>query len=138
MIRGMVMGHEVSGYIDQAGEGVNLDEYGLKRGDPVAVYPWVACSKCKICKAGHSNVCTTPNGHSYNNGCGPNADGGYQTHMMVLPHALLKVPDQVPMEVACMLPCSAGTAYSALRKLEDAIYFGNVSALKSYCCLFFF
>ena len=130
-MKGMVLGHEVSGYIYQAGEEVNLKDHDLCMGDPVLVYPWVGCSACSICKAGHSHVCTIPG--AQNIGCGPDAPGGFQTHMIVPPHALLKVPDQVPMEVACMLPCSAGTAYSALKQVEDAVYFGNVGIYLVLC-----
>jgi len=125
-LKGMVLGHEISGYIDDIGKGANLNEYNLEKGDPVVIYPWVGCSNCPVCKGGHSNMCSAPGGNSYNTGCGPNAEGGYQTHVMVRPHALLKVPSEIPMEIACMLPCSAGTAYSALSKIKDAIFFGNL------------
>ena len=125
----MILGHEVSGYVDCSGEGVNLSDYGLRQGDPVVLFPWVGCSECQVCKAGHTNVCSIPGAGRNSIGCGPDAPGGYQTHVLVKPQNLMKVPPEIPMDVACMLPCSAGTAYSALVKLKEAVYFGDVSIM---------
>ena len=52
----MVMGHEVAGHIDELGpdQSKNMD---FKKGDRVAVFPWLGCQKCQTCKAGETNLC---------------------------------------------------------------------------------
>jgi (R,R)-butanediol dehydrogenase/meso-butanediol dehydrogenase/diacetyl reductase len=48
-----VMGHEMSGTIVAAGEGV----HALAPGDRVTVRPLDYCGTCPACKAGHSHIC---------------------------------------------------------------------------------
>jgi len=126
--RGWVMGHEISGFIDDVGTEVDLSALGLKKGDPVMVFPWVACQNCDTCCMGYSNICPSRAGHSNDIGCSPVSPGGYQTHLLTKPQYLLKVPESLSMDVACMIPCSVGTSYSSLCKLTDAIEFQLVSA----------
>ena len=51
---GAVMGHEFSGRIAALGDGV-ADRWSV--GDRVAVYPFVPCGECLMCRAGHPHVC---------------------------------------------------------------------------------
>lgn len=46
----------------------------------------------------------------------------FSTHVMV-PHRkfVLKVPESIPLDIACMLPCSGITAYSAMQKTKAEI-----------------
>lgn len=47
-----IMGHEVSGTVIEAGEGVELAV-----GDPVIINPYLACGKCIACRQGKPNCC---------------------------------------------------------------------------------
>ena len=69
------------------------------------------------CLSGQTNECTK-NPLMFNTyGGGPVHPGGYSTHVLVHQlNILVKVPDSIPKEVACMLPCSALTAFTALKK----------------------
>ncbi len=49
----MILGHEVSGYVSELGEGVDT----LKIGDLVAVSPSRSCGKCQYCLRGLHNHC---------------------------------------------------------------------------------
>lgn len=49
----MILGHEVSGYITQLGEGVE----GLRIGQLVAISPSRPCGSCHYCQAGCHNHC---------------------------------------------------------------------------------
>ncbi|PYE43025.1 L-idonate 5-dehydrogenase [Rhizobium sp. PP-F2F-G20b] len=49
----MILGHEVSAYVEALGEGVD----GLKVGDLVAVSPSRPCRTCKYCQQGLHNQC---------------------------------------------------------------------------------
>ena len=58
-------------------------------------------------------------------GGGPVHPGGYSTHVLVHKlNILVKVPDSIPKEVACMLPCSALTAFTALKKAASFLQEG--------------
>ena len=47
-----IMGHEVSGTVIEAGEGVDLSV-----GEPVIINPYLACGKCIACRQGKPNCC---------------------------------------------------------------------------------
>jgi L-idonate 5-dehydrogenase len=49
----MILGHEVAGYVENAGTGAN----GLKAGDLVAVSASRPCYSCQYCEQGHHNHC---------------------------------------------------------------------------------
>ena len=119
----MVMGHEIAGHIDELGpdQSKNMD---FKKGDRVAVFPWLGCQECGTCKAGETNLCDNDPILLYDYGCSPDFPGGYQTHMIAEVRHLVKVPDNVSLDIASMLACSGGTSYSAASKLKEAVEFG--------------
>ncbi|MDQ0455726.1 zinc-binding alcohol dehydrogenase family protein [Rhizobium paknamense] len=47
-----VMGHELSGTVEEAPQGS-----ALKRGDPVYIQPYLACGECRACGKGLTNAC---------------------------------------------------------------------------------
>lgn len=51
----VILGHELSGVIVEVGSLVTR----FKEGDRVTVMPQVGCGKCKLCREGHPNICTT-------------------------------------------------------------------------------
>ncbi len=113
----VVPGHEISGVIEEFGSEADAEKHGLKVGDFVVVYPWCACDKCPACADGVTTDCDNNplmiNGY----GIGPVHGGGYATH--VAAHTLdilVKVPEGISREVACMMPCSALTAYTSLKR----------------------
>nr|XP_039254683.1 alcohol dehydrogenase-like [Styela clava] len=112
----IVLGHEISGTVHAIGE--EADNTDLKVGDRVIVYPWLGCSDCGLCDGGQANFCC---GQSNYIGCsGPN--GGYSEYMKVTnPKYVLKLPDNIPLDIAAMLPCSALTGYNAVSKVKPTI-----------------
>ena len=52
------LGHEVSGYVAEVGEGVT----NFKVGDRVTVDPNWSCGKCRSCKAGKRSFCENSRG----------------------------------------------------------------------------
>ncbi len=114
-----MLGHEIAGYIEKFGSDVKPDEAHLKVGDFVVVFPWVGCADCSVCSSGNSNMCANNPGGCWDFGQGHVNPGGYSTHVVTRTiDILLKVPNSVPKELACMLPCSASTAFSALNKAK--------------------
>ena len=51
----LVLGHEISGTIEEIGEGVS----GYKKGQRVSASHHVPCGNCSYCSAGHETVCDT-------------------------------------------------------------------------------
>ncbi len=118
----VVLGHEIEGVIEEFGSDTDPEKHDLKVGDTVILYPWIGCGKCDVCLLGRSNECDDNPANYYNYGIGPVHKGGYASH--VLAHnldILIKVPESLPQEVACMLPCSGLTAFSALKKVVSFI-----------------
>lgn len=50
---GIIMGHEASGVVSAAGEGVTR----WKPGDRVAINPQICCGHCEMCRQGYYNLC---------------------------------------------------------------------------------
>ena len=101
------LGHEIAGVIENAGP----DAAGATPGASVAVYPWIGCGQCAVCKAGEENLCST------NRHLGVSADGGFASHVLI-PHPRYLI-DYAPLSpsFAAALMCSGLTSYSALKRL---------------------
>lgn len=79
-----VLGHELSGVVTALGEGVEH----LSVGDRVVLDPVMACGSCRICKAGHENVCADVK-------CfGVQMDGGFQDYIVVPAAGLYRYPER--------------------------------------------
>nr|XP_039270068.1 alcohol dehydrogenase-like [Styela clava] len=113
----IVLGHEISGTVQAIAKDADNKE-NLKVGDRVIVYPWLGCSDCGYCNGEQANICCgTP---SYIGCCGP--IGGYSEYIEVAePKYALKVPDNIPLDVAAMLPCSTLTGYNAVSKVKPTV-----------------
>ena len=85
------------------------------------VYPWSRRLKCSVCAPGSSKYCAIHSGGISTIGGGHNP-GGFSTHVPV-PDCkfLVKVPENIPMDIACMLPCSGLTTYSAVQKTQSHV-----------------
>lgn len=78
-----VMGHELSGVVTALGEGAD----NLAVGDKVVLDPVMACGSCRICRAGHGNVCADVK-------CfGVQMDGGFQDEIVVPAKNLYRYPE---------------------------------------------
>lgn len=93
---GMILGHEITGEVIEAGSGVEF----LAKGELVSVPFNVACGRCRTCREGHTNVCLTVNGKQPG-GAHVYVDmGGWiggQAEYVMAPYAdvnLLKFPDK--------------------------------------------
>ena len=100
------MGHEVAGEVAALGPHAS----GVNVGDKVAVYPWIGCGECAVCRQGEELLCLRP--HTV----GTRRAGGYATHVIV-PHSRYLLPHEgVPPALAAISTCSGITALSALKK----------------------
>lgn len=118
----LIPGHQVIGYIEEVGEGVE----GLGRGERVGV-PWLhwACGSCKYCKRGLENLCERALFTGYS------VDGGYAEYMKAPADFVHKIPQGVSDEHAAPLMCAGAIGYRSL-KLTGLLQRGGVLGLFGY------
>lgn len=116
-----VFGHEIAGVIHSMDPSANDDR--LKVGDRVAIYPWTGCDKCEYCLTGDGSMCAT----SQPLGCG--RDGGFSEYVSLARRDIVvKLPDALSMDIACMLCCSGVTGYNAVQKVKPTVeYFQKLN-----------
>ena len=129
-----VYGHEAAGVITGVGAGVER----FKAGDSVVVTLIRACGTCANCAGGRPTICETP----YDGTKGPlqTADGGaleqamacgaFAEKLVVDQSQIVKIPDGLSKEVACLLSCGVITGVGAavnaagLRAGQDVVVIG--------------
>ncbi|MEK8028817.1 formaldehyde dehydrogenase, glutathione-independent [Pseudaquabacterium rugosum] len=93
---GLVLGHEITGEVLEAGRDVET----LRKGDIVSVPFNVACGRCRTCKEQHTGVCLSVNPSRAGGAYGYVDMGGWiggQAEYVMVPYAdfnLLKFPDR--------------------------------------------
>ena len=93
---GLILGHEITGEVIEAGPGVEF----IKEGDLVSVPFNIACGRCQMCKEGHTGVCLNVNPDRPGSAYGYVDMGGWvggQAEYVMVPYAdwnLLKFPDK--------------------------------------------
>jgi S-(hydroxymethyl)glutathione dehydrogenase/alcohol dehydrogenase len=127
----MCGGHEGAGIVAQIGPGVT----GLREGDHVVFSFLPACGRCRFCARGQQNLCDL--GVSILVGSRPEDETSFRMQLDGAPVAQMsgistfaeyttvdirscvKVPEDVPLEIACLTGCSVGTGWgSAVNSAE--------------------
>lgn len=118
-----ILGHESSGVVSAVGPGVTY----VEPGDHVIAYFTVGCGECPYCIEGNTHNCfnRAAAGHRPK-GAGPritNGDqritpflnlGSFAEQMLVFDDALVRIPDDFPLEVASLLGCGVTTGLGAV------------------------
>ncbi len=112
-----VLGHEGAGIVQEVGAGVT----DVKAGDHVIVSFTPACSKCKACLRGQSYLCETmgamamtPHFMMDGNPLGGFTGCGTFAEEMIVPEAaLVKVEDDIPLDVVSLIGCGVTTGVGA-------------------------
>jgi len=127
----LVAGHEGAGIVESVGSGVSY----VRPGDHVAAKFVPSCGRCAACTSGHMNLCDL--GMYALTGC--LEDGTYRLHHegtdagqmcmlgtfadrgVVSEHSVVKIPDDVPMDLAAIVSCGVATGWgSAVRGAQVA------------------
>ena len=115
----MVLGHEPSGTIVAAGDGVT----GWSVGDHVALEPAVYCYHCEFCRSGRHNVCA--NIRFYSN---PGLPGFFRDRMNIPATNLVAISKDLSLEAATLIEPLAIALHSlkigTLQKGETVAVFG--------------
>lgn len=122
-----VLGHEVSGTVEELGPGVA----GFTPGSRVVASFIMPCGRCRFCAVGRDDLCETF--FALNRLKGVLYDGetrlrrtdgtplamysmaGLAEHCVVPATDVFPVPDTLPLEDACILGCAIMTAYGAVK-----------------------
>lgn len=92
----LVLGHEIAGRVEEAGEGVKI----YKQGDRVACAHHVPCGRCHYCLAGHETVCDTLRKTNFD-------PGGFCEYLRLpkinVDHGVYPLPDRVSFEEATFI-----------------------------------
>lgn len=102
-----VPGHEIVGYVSQAGNSVS----NLKVGDRVGIgWQGRSCGECEWCLKGEEQLCL-----KIEDGATWDPYGGFSTSVVVDSRFAYPLPESMPSEAAAVLMCAGITVYSPLR-----------------------
>jgi len=102
----LIMGHEFTGEIVDARLPA---EAKIKVGDRVTVNPLISCGQCRPCLTGNAHVCKSLGL------VGIDTDGGFAEYVKVDAGQVVKLPETLPLDVACLVEPLAVTVH-AVRK----------------------
>jgi len=107
----IIPGHEIVGYVDALGPGVD----GIELNQRVGV-PWLGstCGQCSYCKSKHENLCDRPRFTGYTR------DGGYATHSIADARYAFPLADGKPDVHLAPLLCAGLIGWRSLRMAGDA------------------
>lgn len=118
-----VLGHESAGIVREVGRGVRH----VAAGDHVVCCTSVFCGECPSCLSGHPYACTDTERLARATGTPPRLShpdgtpveqfsrlGGFAEQMLVHERAVVRVPDDVPLDRAALIGCAVLTGTGAV------------------------
>ncbi|MEV5983909.1 Zn-dependent alcohol dehydrogenase [Streptomyces sp. NPDC052051] len=118
-----VPGHEGAGEVVEVGEGVGH----LRPGDRVVVCLLPSCGTCPACRRGQTELCLT----GFVNANTPNfkrpggdvfgflGTGTFADEVVVDAHSAVRIPDDVPYDIAALIGCGVTTGLGAVLNTAD-------------------
>jgi S-(hydroxymethyl)glutathione dehydrogenase/alcohol dehydrogenase len=120
----IVLGHEAAGFVESVGAGVSH----IVVGDKVVLSPIAVCGRCYSCTRGEYGTCVNAaaittgtfvggatglhrSGGTVYRGLGV---GGFAEYALVDAAAAIKVPDDTPLDIACVIGCAVQTGVGAV------------------------
>jgi len=117
----LILGHEASGIVEKVGAQVRA----FAPGDHVVGAASAYCGRCALCMRGLTQHCTdkgltrVDGGSRLSHGGAEvhalSGLGGFATHMLVSERALVRLPDDMPLDKGALLGCAVLTGIGAVR-----------------------
>ncbi|HET6873495.1 MAG TPA: NDMA-dependent alcohol dehydrogenase, partial [Acidimicrobiales bacterium] len=121
--RPLIGGHEGAGIVEEVGPGCTA----YAPGDHVVFGFVPACGSCPSCASGHSNLCDSgarimgglqADGTSRHHARGQDLRtmlllGTFSKHTVVNTMSCVKIPDDIPMDKACLVGCGVTTGWGS-------------------------
>jgi propanol-preferring alcohol dehydrogenase len=104
----VIQGHEPSGIVEAVGVGVKT----VHIGDRVSVYHYRGCGHCKHCLAGNIMWCPDRRGYGWH------VHGSCADYLLTDERNCLPLPADLTFADGAFIACTAGTAFSAVRRLQ--------------------
>jgi len=114
----LVLGHEAAGVVAALGPGVA----GRREGDRVLIPAVLSCGRCQYCRSGRANLCDDLKM------LGNNVDGAYAEYVVVPASEVFPLPDELPLESACVIADALSTPYHAVKR-RGQVRVGDVVAV---------
>ncbi len=116
----LLLGHESAGIVEAVGGEVE----GVRPGDRVVMVAKQTCGQCRLCRAGHEEMCLQSPGRM-----GFERDGGFGELVAVAERNLVKVGAHVSLEAASLIGGTLASPLHAIRMArvevgETAVVFG--------------
>lgn len=100
----LILGHEISGVIEQAGDGVA----NRAAGDRVIIPAVLTCGHCEACRTGRENICQSMKM------LGNHLEGGYAEYIAVPAKDLIPVPDSLDLASTSIIADALSTPFHAV------------------------
>lgn len=116
----LILGHESAGVVEAVGPAVTY----VKPGDHVVTCLSGFCGQCEECLGGHPNLCTFNPNTRERDQASRHMQGdqrvhafaglaGFASHMLVHEHSVVRIADDLPLDVACLVGCGVLTGVGA-------------------------
>ncbi|MCP5059843.1 MAG: Zn-dependent alcohol dehydrogenase [bacterium] len=120
----LVLGHEAAGVVEEVGAGVTSHAPG----DQVVLTPCPPCGSCYWCIRGEWSLCVNSTGimtNTFPDGSTGLCRGddmvfrglnvaGFAEYTVTQANGAIKIPDEVPLELACVIGCAVQTGVGAV------------------------
>lgn len=100
----MVLGHEISGTVEELGTGVS----SLAEGDRVLIAAVTCCGRCDACQEGRGNVC------AHGAMLGNDIDGGFAEYVSAPAKDVFRLPEEIPLADGSIIADAITTPYHAV------------------------
>ncbi len=101
----LILGHEAAGTVAELGEGVS----NRSLGDRVLIPAVLSCGHCAYCRQGRENLCEDLIM------LGNHVDGAYAEFVLAPASQLVPVPEELPLDRACVIADAVSTPYHAVK-----------------------